>query len=102
MPALLGGAGSPHHSPGLRWSLLVVVLILSVMASSAAASSPAASAAGTGQGNGTTPHTDSKTNGTSHHTKKAFPVLSVNYDYVRMPFEISLWILLASLMKLGK
>ncbi|XP_031441986.1 Na(+)/H(+) exchanger beta-like [Clupea harengus] len=101
MPALLGGAGSPHHSPGLRWSLLVVVLILSVMASSAAASSPAASAAGTGQGNGTTLHTDSKTNGTSHHTKKAFPVLSVNYDYVRMPFEISLWILLASLMKLG-
>ncbi|XP_052388848.1 sodium/hydrogen exchanger 1b [Carassius gibelio] len=30
-----------------------------------------------------------------------FPVLSINYDYVQMPFEVSLWILLASLMKLG-
>lgn len=39
-------------------------------------------------------------NSTSH--KKAFPVLSVNYDYVRKPFEISLWILLALLMKLGE
>lgn len=39
-------------------------------------------------------------NSTSH--AKAFPVLSVNYDYVRKPFEISLWILLALLMKLGK
>ncbi|KAJ3608794.1 hypothetical protein NHX12_023324 [Muraenolepis orangiensis] len=33
--------------------------------------------------------------------KKAFPVLSFNYDHVRTPFEISLWILLALLMKLG-
>uniref|UniRef100_M4AP67 Sodium/hydrogen exchanger n=1 Tax=Xiphophorus maculatus TaxID=8083 RepID=M4AP67_XIPMA len=38
-------------------------------------------------------------NATKH--KKAFPVLELNYDYVRMPFEISLWILLALLMKLG-
>ncbi|XP_062853750.1 sodium/hydrogen exchanger 1b [Trichomycterus rosablanca] len=30
-----------------------------------------------------------------------FPVLTVNYERVRKPFEISLWILLASLMKLG-
>uniref|UniRef100_A0A665TEM6 Sodium/hydrogen exchanger n=1 Tax=Echeneis naucrates TaxID=173247 RepID=A0A665TEM6_ECHNA len=52
----------------------------------------------------------SGTNGTNvdpHHqsnssgTKKPFPVLSFNYDHVRMPFEISLWILLALLMKLG-
>lgn len=41
-----------------------------------------------------------KTNSTPN--KKAFPVLSVNYDYVRKPFEISLWILLALLMKLGE
>ncbi|KAL7382348.1 hypothetical protein ABVT39_020896 [Epinephelus coioides] len=40
-----------------------------------------------------------QTNSTAH--KKAFPVLSFNYDYVRKPFEISLWILLALLMKLG-
>ncbi|XP_047216665.1 Na(+)/H(+) exchanger beta isoform X2 [Girardinichthys multiradiatus] len=39
----------------------------------------------------------------THHnkTKKAFPVLSFEYDHVKMPFEISLWVLLASLMKLG-
>ncbi|KAG5264642.1 hypothetical protein AALO_G00256420 [Alosa alosa] len=96
MSALLRPAGGPHRSLVRRWSLLVAVLILSVMASYVSAS-----VVRTGQGNGTTTRTDSKTNGTSHHTKKAFPVLSINYDYVRMPFEISLWILLASLMKLG-
>lgn len=41
----------------------------------------------------------------SHHqtnsTRKAFPVLSFNYEHVKQPFEISLWILLALLMKLG-
>ncbi|XP_062343292.1 Na(+)/H(+) exchanger beta-like [Osmerus eperlanus] len=41
------------------------------------------------------------TSTSSAHHKKAFPVLSVNYDHVRKPFEISLWILLALLMKLG-
>uniref|UniRef100_A0A672IV16 Sodium/hydrogen exchanger n=1 Tax=Salarias fasciatus TaxID=181472 RepID=A0A672IV16_SALFA len=40
-----------------------------------------------------------RTNSTVH--KKAFPVLSFNFDHVRKPFEISLWILLALLMKLG-
>ncbi|XP_072226800.1 Na(+)/H(+) exchanger beta-like [Leuresthes tenuis] len=39
------------------------------------------------------------TNSTDH--KKAFPVLALNYEHVRKPFEISLWILLALLMKLG-
>ena len=34
--------------------------------------------------------------------KKGFPVLLFNYDHVRTPFEISLWILLALLMKLGE
>ncbi|PKU29029.1 sodium hydrogen exchanger 1 [Limosa lapponica baueri] len=36
------------------------------------------------------------------HTKprKAFPVLGIDYEHVRIPFEISLWILLACLMKL--
>uniref|UniRef100_A0AAY4AFZ9 Sodium/hydrogen exchanger n=1 Tax=Denticeps clupeoides TaxID=299321 RepID=A0AAY4AFZ9_9TELE len=34
-------------------------------------------------------------------TNKAFPVLSFDYKHVQMPFEISLWVLLASLMKLG-
>lgn len=33
--------------------------------------------------------------------RKLFPVLGFDYSHVRNPFEISLWILLASLMKLG-
>lgn len=33
--------------------------------------------------------------------KKVFPVLDLNYKHVHTPFEISLWVLLASLMKLG-
>ncbi|XP_015739103.1 sodium/hydrogen exchanger 1 [Coturnix japonica] len=34
-------------------------------------------------------------------TRKAFPVLSIDYSHVRIPFEIALWILLACLMKMG-
>ncbi|KAL3059850.1 hypothetical protein OYC64_014447 [Pagothenia borchgrevinki] len=39
--------------------------------------------------------------GKSNYTKKAFPVLTLDYHHIQAPFEISLWILLASLMKLG-
>ncbi|EPY89194.1 sodium/hydrogen exchanger 1 [Camelus ferus] len=40
---------------------------------------------------------------TEHSMKdrKAFPVLGIDYTHVRTPFEISLWILLACLMKIG-
>uniref|UniRef100_A0AAV2K5T3 Uncharacterized protein n=1 Tax=Knipowitschia caucasica TaxID=637954 RepID=A0AAV2K5T3_KNICA len=41
-------------------------------------------------------------NNNSRTHKKAFPVLSFNYSHVRKPFEISMWILLALLMKLGE
>lgn len=37
-----------------------------------------------------------------NYTKKAFPVLEVDYHHIQTPFEISLWVLLASLMKLGE
>lgn len=37
-----------------------------------------------------------------NQTKKPFPVLSLDYENVGTPFEISLWVLLASLMKLGE
>lgn len=53
-------------------------------------------------------HHQSPTNDYDEHgshnksTKKAFPVLSFDFQHVGMPFEISLWVLLASLMKLGK
>ena len=40
--------------------------------------------------------------GKSNYTKKAFPVLTLDYHHIQAPFEISLWILLASLMKLGE
>ncbi|XP_029306964.1 Na(+)/H(+) exchanger beta isoform X2 [Cottoperca gobio] len=36
-----------------------------------------------------------------NYTKKAFPVLDLDYHHVHTPFEVSLWVLLASLMKLG-
>ncbi|KAL6099404.1 uncharacterized protein ACO6RY_01233 [Pungitius sinensis] len=45
------------------------------------------------------PQAPHQTNSTTH--KNAFPVLKLNYDHVRKPFEIALWILLALLMKLG-
>lgn len=48
------------------------------------------------------PGQDPHQHSNSTSLKKAFPVLSFNYDYVRKPFEISLWILLALLMKLGE
>lgn len=41
--------------------------------------------------------------GAGHNvTKKPFPVLSLDYPHIQTPFEISLWVLLASLMKLGE
>lgn len=38
----------------------------------------------------------------TNYTKKAFPVLDFDYHHIQTPFEISLWVLLASLMKLGE
>lgn len=53
------------------------------------------------------PHTDNSENTKvtaekQNYTKKAFPVLSLDYHHIQTPFEISLWVLLASLMKLGE
>ncbi|KAI3361263.1 hypothetical protein L3Q82_013440 [Scortum barcoo] len=45
---------------------------------------------------------DHKVTAVGHNsTKKSFPVLSLDYSHIQTPFEISLWVLLASLMKLG-
>lgn len=41
-------------------------------------------------------------NQSDQHYKRVFPVISIHYEAVRTPFEVSLWILLASLMKLGE
>lgn len=86
----------------LPWFLpLLLLLFVAVTPASRAA---AAAAAAASVGNDTTPgdgENNSHHNSTTHH-RKAFPVLSFNYDNVRKPFEISLWILLALLMKLGE
>lgn len=78
--------------------LLPLLLLLFVVVT------PASRAAAAAVGNSTTPgdgENNSHHNSTAPH-RKAFPVLSFNYDNVRKPFEISLWILLALLMKLGE
>ncbi|CAB1350825.1 unnamed protein product [Coregonus sp. 'balchen'] len=78
--------------PGCRRDLLVIVLVLFVgVALPIEASAPTHPSHGT-EGSYLTNITN---------TKKAFPVLAVNYEHVRKPFEIALWILLALLMKLG-
>ncbi|KAM4736234.1 sodium/hydrogen exchanger 1-like isoform 2-T2 [Anableps anableps] len=46
-------------------------------------------------------HEDADSGSQRNKTKKLFPVLSFEYHRVKIPFEISLWVLLASLMKLG-
>ncbi|XP_016341269.1 sodium/hydrogen exchanger 1-like [Sinocyclocheilus anshuiensis] len=57
---------------------------------------------GTNHGKSPDSHNHGPQNQGNHtQSKKPFPVLSLGYDHVRLPFEISLWVLLASLMKLG-
>uniref|UniRef100_A0A8C6WI79 Sodium/hydrogen exchanger n=1 Tax=Neogobius melanostomus TaxID=47308 RepID=A0A8C6WI79_9GOBI len=50
-----------------------------------------------------TNHNSTPTNNThsTHKVKKPFPVLGLNYQHVQMPFEISLWVIFGSVMKLG-
>uniref|UniRef100_H3CJK7 Sodium/hydrogen exchanger n=1 Tax=Tetraodon nigroviridis TaxID=99883 RepID=H3CJK7_TETNG len=78
--------------PGLAWVFLLFLLVATCAdaANNETRSHPDA-----------VPGLDPHGHSNSTSLKKAFPVLSVNYDYVRKPFEISLWILLALLMKLG-
>ncbi|KAM4699332.1 sodium/hydrogen exchanger 1 [Discoglossus pictus] len=49
------------------------------------------------------PHgaSENDSHGKGYGKRKLFPVLDLDYDHVRAPFEIALWILLACLMKLG-
>uniref|UniRef100_UPI00398F7D6F sodium/hydrogen exchanger 1 n=1 Tax=Pristiophorus japonicus TaxID=55135 RepID=UPI00398F7D6F len=66
---------------GLRL-LLLLTLVLLALSSRVAASA------------------EQKDHHTSNYTK-AFPVVTVDYAHVRSPFVVSLWILLASILKLG-
>ncbi|KAM9436831.1 sodium/hydrogen exchanger 1 [Clarias gariepinus] len=93
-------ASSPVHRT-LRMNLLAVMIMMMVvvmMMVSVHGSSP--------QSSHENPSSDVKNqdHGAGHqknYTKKAFPVLSFDYEKVEYYFIIFLWILLASLMKLG-
>lgn len=94
-------ASSPVHRT-LRMNLLAVMIMMMVvvmMMVSVHGSSP--------QSSHENPSSDVKNqdHGAGHqknYTKKAFPVLSFDYEKVEYYFIIFLWILLASLMKLGE
>uniref|UniRef100_A0AAY4BUR8 Sodium/hydrogen exchanger n=1 Tax=Denticeps clupeoides TaxID=299321 RepID=A0AAY4BUR8_9TELE len=88
MPARCRWAGAWRTFPRVRWVFLLALFAGAVASASAGQVNDTDSGATGGEGTG-------------HHSRRAFPVLAVNYEYIRMPFEISLWILLASFMKLG-
>lgn len=96
MAVLLGPAQS---SPSLRLTAVLWVLLLFVCFTVASSSRDVvpgrdgSSAKVTEEGS----HQQNK----STAGPKVFPVLTWNYKHVKLPFEISLWILLALLMKLG-
>ncbi|XP_037119767.1 LOW QUALITY PROTEIN: Na(+)/H(+) exchanger beta-like [Syngnathus acus] len=88
-------AGNRALLPGLtRLLLLVILLLMLVVCAKPSPSEP---------DNDTREHAEEEHHqlGNSTVHRKAFPVLSFNYEHVRKPLEISLWILLALLMKLG-
>ncbi|XP_062841328.1 sodium/hydrogen exchanger 1 [Trichomycterus rosablanca] len=80
--------------------ITAVVLLALVLISGATvhASSPHVSSDQSGNNHGNSRHAGTHQ---PNHTKKAFPVLAFDYEHVHHPFAIVLWILLASLMKLG-
>ncbi|XP_026156044.1 Na(+)/H(+) exchanger beta-like [Mastacembelus armatus] len=82
-----------RSSPSLTGFLCLLLLVF------ASASRDASGNDETGRNPSRTQEDHHQTSSTTH--EKAFPVLSFNYSHVKQPFEISLWILLALLMKLG-
>lgn len=76
----------------------MVVMVIMVMVS-VLASSPQKSPVKSGLDTTTSGHGGASQ---GNFTKKAFPVLDFDFEHVQVPFVIFLWILLASLMKLGK
>ncbi|KAM9310083.1 sodium/hydrogen exchanger 1 [Pholidichthys leucotaenia] len=86
-----------HRSLPERGLLLLLVLVLleGSLLPLGAASSPDTSSRQADVDNHKVPEEN------HNFTKKAFPVLDFSYDHIQVPFEISLWVLLASLMKLG-
>ncbi|KAJ8289550.1 hypothetical protein GJAV_G00002590 [Gymnothorax javanicus] len=81
---------------------IVLMFLVGTLLPLGAASSQVAPTNGNGDPKDPT-GTHGATHGGPRHnvTKKAFPVLALDYSHVRQPFEVALWVLLASLMKLG-
>ncbi|KAM3935160.1 sodium/hydrogen exchanger 1 [Leptodactylus fuscus] len=94
----------PAH-PGYRWALYVLLVLVLVPDLLTHASSPEVEPKGfteytSSPGITVSPH-GAAGNKTGRGHRKLFPVLGMDYGYIREPFEIALWILLACLMKLG-
>ncbi|XP_064153079.1 sodium/hydrogen exchanger 1 [Anguilla rostrata] len=84
-----------------RGLLLVIVMMLvaGTVLPLGAASSPEVN--GKEAGSPKDAHGTDHGGGGHNITQKNFPVLDFDFKHVQMPFEVSLWVLLASLMKLG-
>ncbi|KAK2830705.1 hypothetical protein Q5P01_018636 [Channa striata] len=93
MSALRPAWGSPGPGPGLAGFVCVLLLVF------ASASRDVVSGRNETPGSPGREDPHHHSNSTVH--KKAFPVLYFNYEHVKTPFEIMIWILLALLMKLG-
>lgn len=94
------GGGDPPGlcGPGLLLRLVPVLAVLAAAGAaeqSAAAGSPAPD--GTVMGSGTPP----SPGGTASEETRLH-VFTLDYPHVQIPFEITLWILLASLAKIGE
>uniref|UniRef100_A0A8D3D6L2 Sodium/hydrogen exchanger n=1 Tax=Scophthalmus maximus TaxID=52904 RepID=A0A8D3D6L2_SCOMX len=91
----------PHDTPSIPIGVTIVVLplLLLLLLPSTKTSARGCVSAGVGHQEHAGNHTAA--NGRHNFTKKPFPVLSLDYHHIQTPFEISLWVLLASLMKLG-
>lgn len=90
-------SASFNHGWFRRWLGLILLIVLVAVSGSACSDT---SDNGTFENAKNDQIEESHQNTSSVH-KKAFPVLSFNYDHVSTPFKVSLWILLALLMKLG-
>uniref|UniRef100_H2LU87 Sodium/hydrogen exchanger n=1 Tax=Oryzias latipes TaxID=8090 RepID=H2LU87_ORYLA len=80
-------------------SLLLLVFVAVIVSASPDAATGANETLRHPSGHSLDDSHDHPRNSSEH--RKAFPVLAFNYEHVSKPFVISLWILLALLMKLG-
>ncbi|KAG7273592.1 hypothetical protein CRUP_019838 [Coryphaenoides rupestris] len=89
-PTMVSRSG--FFPPRLLLVVLVVVVVVVVVGGVASSSHQ-------GEEDHHHHHDEEMTTNVTH--KKAFPVLSLKYHHVKIPFEVSMWILLALLMKLA-